>query len=117
LDVFFLSVVFFTSALATLSCQDGWEVGLSIINIVYTEYCVIEMANVTVSVPQEMKKKMDAFAVINWSEVAREAFAEQLSRMELLKAITSKSKATDKDVEEIAAKVRAGVLRRHEARG
>ncbi len=73
------------------------------------------MVNVTVSVPVDMKKKMDEFAVINWSEVAREAFAEQISKMELLKALTSKSKATDKDVEEITAKVRAGVWRRHEA--
>lgn len=83
--------------------------------MIYTEYCVSNMVNVTVSVPVDMKKKMDEFAVINWSEVAREAFAEQISKMELLKALTSKSKATDKDVEEITAKVRAGVWRRHEA--
>lgn len=74
------------------------------------------MVNVTVSVPLDMKKKMDEFAVINWSEVARGAFAEQINKMELLKALTSKSKATDKDVEEITAIVKAGVWRRHEAR-
>ncbi|MFH0737811.1 MAG: hypothetical protein V1827_04490 [Candidatus Micrarchaeota archaeon] len=72
------------------------------------------MVNVTVSVSLEMKKKMERFAVINWSEVAREAFAEQISKMELLKALTSKSTATDKDVEEIAAKVKAAVWKRHE---
>ena len=58
------------------------------------------MVNVTVSVPEEMKMKMEQFAIINWSEVAREAFAVQISKMELLKSLTSKSKATDADVEE-----------------
>jgi len=72
------------------------------------------MVNVTVSVPEEMKKKMDEFAVINWSEVAREAFAEQISKMELLKALTSKSKATDKDVQELTKKIKAEVWKRHE---
>ena len=72
------------------------------------------MVNVTVSVPEEMKKKMDAYAIINWSEVAREAFAEQINKMELLKALTSKSKATDKDVEELTKKIKAKVWKRHE---
>lgn len=72
------------------------------------------MVNVTVSVPEEMKKKMDKFAVINWSEVAREAFAEQISKMELLKALTSKSKATDKEVEMLAKKIKTKVWKRHE---
>ena len=72
------------------------------------------MVNVTVSVPEGMKKKMDEFAVINWSEVAREAFAEQISKMELLKALTSKSKATDKDVNELTKKIKAEVWKRHE---
>jgi hypothetical protein len=60
-----------------------------------------------------MKKKMDEFAVINWSEVARVAFAEQIRQMELLKSLTSKSKATDKDVEKLSKKVKEGVWRRH----
>ena len=72
------------------------------------------MVNVTVSVPLDMKKRMDEFAVINWSEVAREAFAEQIRKMELLKALTSKSKATDKDVEAFAKKIKSEVWKRHE---
>ncbi|NYZ77009.1 hypothetical protein H0O02_01695 [Candidatus Micrarchaeota archaeon] len=72
------------------------------------------MTNVTVSVPVEMKKKMEEFAVINWSEVAREAFAEQISKMELLKSLTSKSKATKEDVKELSEKIKAAVWKRHE---
>src|SRR3989344_5597690 len=32
------------------------------------------MVNVTLSIPNELKQKMDTFAEINWSAVAREAF-------------------------------------------
>ncbi len=76
----------------------------------------MNMVNVTVSVPVEMKSKMDEYAIINWSEVARQAFAGQLKRLEMLKAITAESKATEKDVEELSKKVKAGVLKRHEER-
>ncbi|MBI5228006.1 hypothetical protein HY988_05445 [Candidatus Micrarchaeota archaeon] len=72
------------------------------------------MVNITVSVPIEMKKKMDEFAIINWSEVARGAFTEQISKLELLKKLTTKSKATDKDIQGITAKIREGVWKRHE---
>ncbi len=72
------------------------------------------MVNVTVSVPIDMKNKMDEFAIINWSEVAREAFADQIAKLELLKSLTSKSKATDKDIKEISDKIKAAVWKRHE---
>ena len=75
------------------------------------------MVNVTVSVPEEMKKKMDEFGIINWSEVARNAFAEQINQLDLLKTLTAKSKATEKDVEAISAKIKAAVLKRHGAKG
>lgn len=76
----------------------------------------MNMVNVTVSVPVEMKEKMDEYAIINWSEVARQAFAEQLKRLELLKAITSESKATEKDIVELSRKIRKGVRKRHDER-
>ncbi len=72
------------------------------------------MVNVTVSVPTDMKKKMDEFGIINWSEVARKAFAEQLNQLELLKSLTAKSTATEKDVEILSAKIKNAVLKRHE---
>lgn len=72
------------------------------------------MVNVTVSVPTEMKRKMEEFAIINWSEVAREAFAEQIAKLELLKNLTYKSKATDRDIQEISRKIKMSVRQRHE---
>jgi hypothetical protein len=44
------------------------------------------MANVTVSVPDDLKKKMEQVGGVNWSEVARQAFEEAVRRREMLEA-------------------------------
>jgi len=44
------------------------------------------MANVTVSVPDDLKKKMENAGSVNWSEVARQAFEEAVRRREMLEA-------------------------------
>ncbi len=41
------------------------------------------MANVTVSVPGELKKRMEHLAGVNWSEVARQAFEDALRKKEM----------------------------------
>ena len=41
------------------------------------------MATITVSVPEELKAKLDGHPEINWAEILRRAFAK---RVELLKA-------------------------------
>ncbi len=74
----------------------------------------MNMVNITVSVPIEMKKRMEEFAVINWSEVARAAFESQIEKLELLKALTSESKATDEDIQKLSEKIKAAVWKRHE---
>ncbi len=44
------------------------------------------MANVTVSLPEDLKKKMERLAGVNWSRVAREAFEEAIRRTRMLEA-------------------------------
>jgi hypothetical protein len=44
------------------------------------------MVNVTISVPEELKRRMERFKHINWSKVARRAFEEVARREEMLKA-------------------------------
>ena len=36
----------------------------------------LKVANVTVSVPDELKKRMEHMKAVNWGEVARQAFEE-----------------------------------------
>jgi hypothetical protein len=55
------------------------------------------MVNITLSVPDDMKFKMDSFVEINWSAVAREAFSEKISDLEIIKSFKAKSKLTEED--------------------
>ncbi|HLC79821.1 MAG TPA: hypothetical protein VJG83_05385 [archaeon] len=71
------------------------------------------MASVSVSVPDEMKRKLEKFDTVNWSAVARKAFESELSKLELMDKLTSKSKATDKDIKELSKKIKAGMTQWH----
>ena len=55
------------------------------------------MVNVTLSIPTDLKHKMENFAEINWSAVAREAFDEKINDLEFIKKFKSKSTLTEKD--------------------
>ena len=55
------------------------------------------MVNVTLSIPNELKQKMDTFVEINWSAVAREAFDEKIRDMEFIKKFKARSTLTEAD--------------------
>ena len=55
------------------------------------------MTTMTLAVPDEIKKKMDSFQEMNWSEVARQAFIQKMEDLEFLKKFKEKSKLTDAD--------------------
>lgn len=71
------------------------------------------MVNVTLSVPEELKKRMEQFPEINWSEVARQAIKEKAVQLAVLKSIASKSKLTEKDALELGRKVNKGLAKRY----
>lgn len=78
---------------------------------------MICLANVCVSVSDEMKQKLEKFETVNWSAVARKAFETELSKLELMDKLTSKSKATDKDIEELSKKIKSGIAKWHNELG
>lgn len=55
------------------------------------------MVSVTLSVPVDLKHKMDTFDEINWSAVAREAFAQKIQDLEFIKKFKSQSAMTEDD--------------------
>lgn len=55
------------------------------------------MVNVTLSIPSDLKNKMDSFAEINWSAVAREAFDDKVKDLEFIKKFKAKSTLTEAD--------------------
>lgn len=55
------------------------------------------MTNMTISVPSDLKIRMDSFAEINWSAVARVAFDEKVRDLELIKKFKEKSTMSEED--------------------
>ncbi len=45
-----------------------------------------KVANVTVTVPEELKRMMERVHGVNWSEIARRAFEETIRRRRMLEA-------------------------------
>jgi predicted CopG family antitoxin len=70
------------------------------------------MPNITLSVPEELMRKMKIFREVRWSEIARRAIEQRIVDLEIIEKIASKSKLTLKDAEEIGKKIkRAAALR------
>lgn len=70
------------------------------------------MTNITLSIPEELKKKMKRFSEMRWSEIARQAIEQRVNDLEEMERIVSKSKMTKKDADEIAKKIKRGAAKR-----
>ncbi len=55
------------------------------------------MASLTLSIPKELKRKMQEFAYINWSEVARAAIIDKLNLLNKMNQLLSESTLTEED--------------------
>ena len=67
------------------------------------------MTTLTLAIPDEMKKKMDSFPEMNWSEVARQAFMQKIEDMEFLRKFKEKSKLTEGDALRLGKEVSKSV--------
>ena len=67
------------------------------------------MTTLTLAVPDEMKKTMDSFPEMNWSEVARQAFMQKIEDMEFLRRFKEKSKLTESDAMRLGKEVSKSV--------
>tara|TARA_Y100000310_G_scaffold72788_1_gene68895 strand:+ start:819 stop:1049 length:231 start_codon:yes stop_codon:yes gene_type:complete len=72
------------------------------------------MVNITLTIPENLKEKLQRHKEVNWSAVTRRALEEHLDRVEMVEAIAQKSKLTSKDAEELARKVKREMARRHD---
>lgn len=70
------------------------------------------MPNVTLSIPEELHIKMKEHSEIRWSEVVRKTISQKIEDLEIMDKLTKKSKITQKDVGEIAAKIDSSVARK-----
>lgn len=71
------------------------------------------MVNMTLSVPNELKKDMDSLPWVNWSEVARSAFRDRVKALKILEEFTSDSELTEEDAIKLGRKVNSSLYRRY----
>ena len=74
--------------------------------------CCDIMGNMTLSIPDEVQKRMKQFSEVKWSEVARKAIQERLETLQLAEKLAKKSKLSAKDVEEFSRKITASATKR-----
>ena len=70
------------------------------------------MVNITLSIPEELHNIVKRHTEIKWSEVARRAMWAQARKLQLMDKLVGKSKFTEKDLEELDHKIKAGLLKR-----
>ena len=88
--VFFITKsLYITSVFSVLNIDEGGK----------------KMPTITLSVPEDLKREMDLSPEMNWSELARAAIREKVSQLAILRAITAKSKLTEKDALELGRKI------------
>ena len=70
------------------------------------------MANITLSIPDNLHRKLKTHNDIRWSEVIRRILQRKIEELELMNKIISKSKLTKKDADEISEKIDSNVAKR-----
>ena len=71
------------------------------------------MTTLTLAVPDEMKKKMDSFPEMNWSEVARQAFMQRIKDLEFLKKFKSDSTLTEEEALRLGRELNKNLAKRY----
>jgi len=70
------------------------------------------MTNITLAIPDELKKALQKHDEVNWSAVIRRSLQEHLEKIKIIEEIASKSKLTEKDAEEIGNKIKRSMAER-----
>lgn len=71
------------------------------------------MPNMTLSIPVELKVKMDRFKEINWSEVARQAIFQKTLLMDKMNLMMSSGKIGEPETLYEARKISRKVTKKH----
>ncbi len=70
------------------------------------------MTTMTLAVPEELRKRMDHFPEMNWSQVARQAFCDKIEDLELLMKFKAKSTLTEDDAMRLGKEVGRALTKR-----
>ncbi len=74
------------------------------------------MPNLTISIPDKLKEELSEFKIINWSEVAREAFEKKIVQLRVLESFSKDSELTQEDALRLGRKVNEALSKRFSKR-
>mgnify|MGYP006300507113 CR=1 FL=1 len=69
------------------------------------------MTNLTLSVPEQLHKRMQNYNEIKWSIVVRSTIEKKLDDLEMMDKLAAKSKLTQEDADDIAKLIKADVAK------
>ena len=75
----------------------------------------INMANLTLSIPKELKEMMEKFPEINWSEVARDSIKKKIAQLNFLKGFRMDSEITPEDALDLGKEISELLLKRYKS--
>jgi len=70
------------------------------------------MVNMTLSIPEELHKEMQAHSEIKWSDVARQSFERKVRELHWIDKVLAKSELTEKDADKLGHKIKGEILKR-----
>ena len=71
------------------------------------------MANITLSIPENLKLELQKHREVNWSAVTRRAMEEHIQKLHIADAIANKSKLTKKDIDELDRLIKKDIAKAH----
>lgn len=71
------------------------------------------MANITLSIPEDLKLELQKHREVNWSAVTRRAMEEHIQKLHIADTIAKKSKLTKKDIEELDRLIKKDIAKAH----
>ena len=73
------------------------------------------MANLTLSVPDELKEMMEKFPEINWSEVARDSIKKKIAQLNFLNGFQIDSEISPEEALKLGREVSELLLKRYKS--
>ncbi|MBY8984309.1 MAG: hypothetical protein KGD65_04520 [Candidatus Lokiarchaeota archaeon] len=73
------------------------------------------MANLTLSIPNELKEMMEKFPEINWSEVARDSIKKKIAQLNFLKGFRMDSEISPEEALILGREISELLLKRYKS--
>lgn len=82
--------------------------------LIMCAHIILPVPNITLTVPEDLHRKMKAHPEIRWSQVVRRVLVRRIEDLERMDALAKRSSLRIEDVDELAHLVKEGLRRRYQ---